>query len=400
MRQAAGGGADSRNAARRRDRGGARRLPSAPPPTTPPVGAAASTAPRRADAGAGRDDLARSDDRAAARALGRRCAGASCRAGTATARAELLARVAAQLRAAGAGLGRRLREGAPARRRRRPTTRGARLAAAAAAAVPRRVARRATPIGLATGYFEPLRRRVAHVARRLSRRAVRARRPTSRRASPYWTRQQLDTAAGGADEPARSRDRLGAPIRSTRCSCRCRARAGCARPSADGARAARARRLRGHNDQPYRSVGRWLIDQGELRASEASWPAIRAWARRNPGRVDEMLWSNPRFVFFREEPLPDPSVGPQRRAGRAADAGALDRRRPAERPLRHAGLARHHRAARDAAAAPPRRWPRTPAARSSARCAPTTSGAGAKTPRQQAGRMKQPLRMWVLWPLS
>ncbi|NMT19536.1 transglycosylase, partial [Vibrio parahaemolyticus] len=43
---------------------------------------------------------------------------------------------------------------------------------------------------------------------------------------------------------------------------------------------------------------------------QASWPAIKAWARANPQRVQEMLHANPRVVFFREEPLADPTVGP------------------------------------------------------------------------------------------
>ena len=54
---------------------------------------------------------------------------------------------------------------------------------------------------------------------------------------------------------------------------------------------------------------------------EASWPAIRDWARRNPQRVNEMLWSNPRVVFFREEPLPDPTVGPRGAMGVALTPG-------------------------------------------------------------------------------
>jgi membrane-bound lytic murein transglycosylase A len=59
----------------------------------------------------------------------------------------------------------------------------------------------------------------------------------------------------------------------------------------------------GSNEQPYRSVGSWLLQQGALR--DASWPGIRAWARANPQRVQEMVWSNPRVTFFREEPLSD-----------------------------------------------------------------------------------------------
>lgn len=55
------------------------------------------------------------------------------------------------------------------------------------------------------------------------------------------------------------------------------------------------------NNHPYKSVGRWLLDQGQIR--EASWAGIRAWSVQNPQRLNEMLWSNPRTVFFREEAI-------------------------------------------------------------------------------------------------
>lgn len=58
----------------------------------------------------------------------------------------------------------------------------------------------------------------------------------------------------------------------------------------------------GTNDQPYKSIGRWLIDRGELSAAQATMQGIRAWARANPSRVDALLDVNPRFVFFREMP--------------------------------------------------------------------------------------------------
>lgn len=58
-----------------------------------------------------------------------------------------------------------------------------------------------------------------------------------------------------------------------------------------------------HNGHTYQSVGRWLLDQRAVR--DASWPAIKVWAAQNPLRVNEMLWANPRTVFFREEPLTD-----------------------------------------------------------------------------------------------
>ncbi|MDP2795035.1 MAG: murein transglycosylase A [Sulfurisoma sp.] len=54
------------------------------------------------------------------------------------------------------------------------------------------------------------------------------------------------------------------------------------------------------NGHPYRSIGRWLIDQGELKSHEASMQGIKAWARANPKRLPEMLNANPSLVFFRE----------------------------------------------------------------------------------------------------
>ena len=66
-----------------------------------------------------------------------------------------------------------------------------------------------------------------------------------------------------------------------------------------------------HNGQPYASIGRWLIDRGELSADQASMQNIRAWAQRNPKRVPEMLNANPAVVFFREEAVVDPEQGPK-----------------------------------------------------------------------------------------
>lgn len=66
-----------------------------------------------------------------------------------------------------------------------------------------------------------------------------------------------------------------------------------------------------HNGHPYRSIGRWLVDQGQLSLNQASMQNIRAWARNNPDRVQEMLNANPAVVFFREEAIVDPSEGPK-----------------------------------------------------------------------------------------
>ena len=57
------------------------------------------------------------------------------------------------------------------------------------------------------------------------------------------------------------------------------------------------------NGHPFRSVARWLINQGELKVEEASMQGIRKWARNHPQRLRELLDANPSLVFFRELPL-------------------------------------------------------------------------------------------------
>lgn len=54
------------------------------------------------------------------------------------------------------------------------------------------------------------------------------------------------------------------------------------------------------NGQPYNSIGRYLIDKGELKASDASMQGIKAWAKRNPERLKELYTANPSYVFFRD----------------------------------------------------------------------------------------------------
>jgi peptidoglycan lytic transglycosylase A len=65
------------------------------------------------------------------------------------------------------------------------------------------------------------------------------------------------------------------------------------------------------NGHPYRSIGRWLVDRGELTIDQASMQGIKAWAARNPQRLNQLLEQNPSYVFFRELPLGDPATGPK-----------------------------------------------------------------------------------------
>ena len=65
------------------------------------------------------------------------------------------------------------------------------------------------------------------------------------------------------------------------------------------------------NGHPYKSIGRYLIERGELKLEQASMQGIKAWAAANPHRLQELLNANPSFVFFREEKIIDPGKGPR-----------------------------------------------------------------------------------------
>ena len=62
------------------------------------------------------------------------------------------------------------------------------------------------------------------------------------------------------------------------------------------------------NGHAYHSIGRLLIERGELSADQASMQGIKNWARNNLDKLRDLLNSNPSYVFFRELPagLPGP----------------------------------------------------------------------------------------------
>jgi len=73
------------------------------------------------------------------------------------------------------------------------------------------------------------------------------------------------------------------------------------------------------NGHPYRSIGRLLVERGELGLDQASMQGIKAWAARNPERLRELLNQNGSYVFFRE--LPATSDGPPGALGVPLSAG-------------------------------------------------------------------------------
>ena len=151
----------------------------------------------------------------------------------------------------------------------------------------------------------------------------------------------------------------------------------------------------GTNDRPYRSIGRWLLDQGLVR--DATWPGIRAWMAQNPQRVNELLWSNPRYVFFREEPMDalDAGFGPRGAQGVALTPGrsiAVDRLSiPYGTPVWLASSGPQVQLQRLVLAQD------TGSAIVGAVRADFFLGWGAQAG-ETAGRLKQPLRLWALWP--
>ena len=251
--------------------------------------------------------------------------------------------------------------------------------------------------GLITGYFEPLveASRVSTPTFRVPLHSAPADLGTRK---PYWTRQQLDTEpAAQASLRGREIAYLADPLDLLVLQIQGSGRLQVSEPG--GAKRTVRVAFAGHNDQPYQSVGRWLIERGEVRVDQATWPGIKAWAQLNPQRVNELMWANPRVVFFREEALPDASIGPRGAQAVPLTPGRsvavdptsvpygsalwIDTTEPlSNQPLRRIVMAQDTGGAIIGAVRLDFFW-----------------GWG-EVAEQQAGRMKQPLRAWVLVPRS
>ena len=211
---------------------------------------------------------------------------------------------------------------------------------------------------------------------------------------PWYTRQQIDTlpearAALRGHELVWVADPLEALVLQLQGSGRVRVR------EPDGSQRWLRLSFAGSNNQPYQSPGRWLLEQHAL--TDASWPGIRTWAAQNPQRQQELLWSNPRVVFFREQDLSeqDAALGPNGAQGVALTPGRSIAVDPLSIPygtpvwLASAGSVASLQKlvlAQD-----------TGSAISGALRADYFAGWGAQAG-ELAGRLKQPLQLWVLWP--
>lgn len=211
---------------------------------------------------------------------------------------------------------------------------------------------------------------------------------------PWFTRQEMETlpearAALQGREIAWLADPIDALVLQIQGSGRLRI------TEADGRQKLVRLAYAGTNDQPYRSVGTWLLQQRLVK--DASWPGIKAWVKDNPQRVNEMLWTNPRTVFFREESLDDlqAALGPRGAQGVPLTPGrsiAVDRESiPYGTPVWLHSTGPQTQLARLVLAQD------TGSAIVGAVRADYFVGWGHEAG-ELAGRLKQPLRLWALWP--
>lgn len=251
------------------------------------------------------------------------------------------------------------------------------------------------PIGLLTAYFEPV---LEASSRPSSQYAVPLYRLPAGLAQrkPWYSRQEADTLAAAqaalrGREIAFVEDPVDALILQIQGSGRLRVK------QADGTQVLLRLSYAGSNDHAYKSVARWLLDQSLV--SDGSWTSVKNWARRNPQRVNEMLWSNPRLVFFRDEFLASSaaSAGPTGAQGVALTPGRSIAVDPGSIPygtpvwLDSRGPAAHLQTlvlAQDSGSA----------IVGGVRADYFVGSGDAAA--ELAGRLKQSLRMWVLWPRS
>ena len=248
--------------------------------------------------------------------------------------------------------------------------------------------------GLLTSYFEPVLKASRQPTAAFSVPLYKAPAALGSR-KPWFTRQDIDTlpearSALRGREIAYLADPIDALLLHIQGSGRLRVL------EADGSERLVRVAFAGSNDQPYRSVNQWLLEQGVSKINP--WPdATKAWAAQNPQRVNQLLWSNPRYIFFKEEALAagDLSVGPKGAQGVALTPGRSIAVDPLSIPygtpvwLGSTGRAAQLQKlvlAQD-----------TGSAIVGAVRADYFAGTGAEAG-LFAAAVNQPLRLWVLWP--
>jgi membrane-bound lytic murein transglycosylase A len=148
------------------------------------------------------------------------------------------------------------------------------------------------------------------------------------------------------------------------------------------------------NGHPFRSLGRYLVERGEMTLDQASMQSIKAWAAANPSKMQDALNQNPSYVFFRELPAGGGPIGALGTPLSAEYSLAVDRRFiPLGAPVYLATT-----------------YPLSDQPLERLMAAQDTGGAIRGVVRadffwgtgpeagERAGRMRQQGRMWLLWP--
>jgi membrane-bound lytic murein transglycosylase A len=252
------------------------------------------------------------------------------------------------------------------------------------------------PAGLLTGYYEPVlsASRLRTATHTVPLYAQPARLPPQQ---PWFSRQDIDTLpAAQAQLAGREIVWLADPIDALILQIQGSGRVQVREP--DGQERIIRLAFAAHNGHAYKSVARWLTDQRAI--TDTSWPSIKQWAAQQPpSRVNDMLWSNPRTVFFKEEPLEglDAQFGPKGAQGVpltpersiAVDATSIPYGTPVWLATQGQWLnTRRLVMAQD-----------TGGAIVGAVRADYFTGWGPQAA-YLAGGLKQPLQLWVLWPKS
>ena len=249
--------------------------------------------------------------------------------------------------------------------------------------------------GLLTSYYEPVLKASRRAGSGFEVPLYRAPAALGSR-KPWFSRQEIDTLLEARNALAgREIAFLADPIDALSLHIQGSGRLSLTEP--DGSQRLVRVAFAGTNDQPYRSPAQWLQQQGVASLTPPWTESMKAWVAQNPQRVNQLLWSNPRYIFFKEEALNDfdAAFGPKGAQGVALTPGRSIAVDPASIPYgTPVWLASTGRAAKlqklvlaqDTGSA-------IVGAVRADYFAGTGLDAGAL-----AATVNQPLRLWALWP--
>jgi membrane-bound lytic murein transglycosylase A len=114
------------------------------------------------------------------------------------------------------------------------------------------------------------------------------------RVVPYFSREQIEDGKGDveAKEIAWVKDPIGLFFLHIQGSGRIQLRDG----------TTLAVNYADQNGHPYVAIGRYLIDKGYIKKEDLSMQSIRQWLETNPDQAEDLMMTNPSYVFFTAHP--------------------------------------------------------------------------------------------------